>query len=246
MPDSITPARRHGAQQLEHRLVTHPFLDCCHQPVMRNRRKTVWRHPFSTTHRRPRPVSSTRTCRGVVLAPFSGRNPKLHGAKSASKIGSSTILSAACTMRFAHRRNREAVAVRSFPAWGYIPAAPGSGPIRPIPQFPPDSSPSSRSMPYSRSIQSRGGPVDTRCAVVGRAPRPSRATGRLCVRLCPTAHEIVARVRPLAVRLQRVLQGTHLIQRTPCQRQGLRRRAGTSRKRPLTGHLHLHQHASTK
>src|SRR6202007_3331279 len=32
---------QHGAQQLEHRLVTHPFLDCCHQPVLRNRRKTV-------------------------------------------------------------------------------------------------------------------------------------------------------------------------------------------------------------
>ena len=52
----------------------------------------------STTHRRPRQDSSTSTCRASCCARF-GRNPKLHGRKSASKTGSSTIFTAACTIR---------------------------------------------------------------------------------------------------------------------------------------------------
>jgi hypothetical protein len=60
---------QHGAQQLEHRLVTHPFLDCCHQPVMRNRRKTVgdirFHHPPPTP-----PGLVHENLQGVVLAPF--------------------------------------------------------------------------------------------------------------------------------------------------------------------------------
>ena len=38
------------------------------------------------------------TCR-ASCADRLGRNPKLHGSMSASKIGSSTIFTAACTIR---------------------------------------------------------------------------------------------------------------------------------------------------
>ena len=44
----------------------------------------------STTHRRPRQHSSMSTC-WASCAERPGRNPKLHGGKSASKTGSSTI-----------------------------------------------------------------------------------------------------------------------------------------------------------
>ena len=57
------------------------------------------------------------------------------------------------------------------------------------------SSSSSRSTPYSFDLV-QGGAVDTRCAVVACAPRPTPATGRLCARPCPTARETVARDRP--------------------------------------------------
>ena len=52
----------------------------------------------STTHRRPRQHSSMSTCK-ASCADRLGRNPKLHGRKSASKTGSSTIFAAACTIR---------------------------------------------------------------------------------------------------------------------------------------------------
>ena len=52
----------------------------------------------STTHRRPRHASSMRTWR-ASCAERLGRNPKLQGWKSASKIGSITVFTAACTMR---------------------------------------------------------------------------------------------------------------------------------------------------
>ena len=52
----------------------------------------------STTHRRPRQHSSMSTCK-ASCCDRPGRNPKLHGRKSASKTGSSTIFTAACTIR---------------------------------------------------------------------------------------------------------------------------------------------------
>ena len=52
----------------------------------------------STTHRLPRAHSSMSTCK-ASCADSLGRNPKLHGRKSASKTGSSTIFTAACTIR---------------------------------------------------------------------------------------------------------------------------------------------------
>src|SRR5215213_1250853 len=52
----------------------------------------------STTQRRPFQDSSRSTCR-ASCADRLGRNPKEQSSMSASKIGSSTILTAACTMR---------------------------------------------------------------------------------------------------------------------------------------------------
>lgn len=52
----------------------------------------------STTHRLPRADSSMRTCK-ASCAERLGRNPKLHGSMPASKTGSSTIFTAACTIR---------------------------------------------------------------------------------------------------------------------------------------------------
>src|SRR6478752_1807484 len=54
----------------------------------------------STTHRLPRQDSSTSTCRASCGA-RRGRNPNEHANISASKIGSSTIFTAACTTRSA-------------------------------------------------------------------------------------------------------------------------------------------------
>jgi hypothetical protein len=52
----------------------------------------------STAQRLPRQHSSRSTW-SASCAERSGRNPNEHGSKSASKIGSMTILVAACTMR---------------------------------------------------------------------------------------------------------------------------------------------------
>ena len=52
----------------------------------------------STTHRLPRQDSSIKTCK-ASCAERLGRNPKEQSSMSASKIGSSTILAAACTIR---------------------------------------------------------------------------------------------------------------------------------------------------
>lgn len=52
----------------------------------------------STTQRRPRQDSSMSTCR-ASCGDRSGPNPNEQSAMSASKIGSSTIFAAACTIR---------------------------------------------------------------------------------------------------------------------------------------------------
>jgi hypothetical protein len=52
----------------------------------------------STTHWFPRNDSSRSTC-SPSCAERLGRNPNEHGKKSASKTGSSTIFTAACTTR---------------------------------------------------------------------------------------------------------------------------------------------------
>jgi hypothetical protein len=54
----------------------------------------------SSTHTRPW-LAARRTASRASCADRFGRNPKLTGAKSASKIGSSTIFAAAITTRSA-------------------------------------------------------------------------------------------------------------------------------------------------
>ena len=91
------PRAQHRAQQLPERMVAHAFLDCLHQLLYRNRRKTVGdirlHHPPTTP---PRLIDEH--LQGIVRA-ASGRNPNEHGRKSASNTGSSTIFHAACTIR---------------------------------------------------------------------------------------------------------------------------------------------------
>ena len=133
----------------------------------------------STTHRRPRQVSSTSTCRASCVERF-GRNPKLHSAKSASKIGSSTIFSAACTMR-SRTAGSTAVAARRYLAWGYTPAAPAAA-DSPAPAVRRPARPGAGSIPYSFSIQSKvvlsmpGAPLLVRTATHARHRTSLRKT----------------------------------------------------------------------
>ena len=69
---------QHGAQQLEHRLITHPFLDRLYQPVMRNRRKAIgdirFHHPPPTP-----PGLIHEYLQGVVLAPLRAKPETARG-----------------------------------------------------------------------------------------------------------------------------------------------------------------------
>ena len=100
----------------------------------------------STTHRRPRAHSSMSTCRASCCDRF-GRNPKMHGAKSASKTGSSTIFTAACTIR-SRTGGIESGRCSEVPGLGISTRRAGSGRYRPSSSSL-ASSPSSRSTPYS-------------------------------------------------------------------------------------------------
>ena len=101
----------------------------------------------STTHRRPRQHSSMSTCR-ASCADRLGRNPKLPGRKSASKTGSSTIFTAACTIRSRTEGIDSGLCSPAFPAWGYSTRRAGIGRYRPSLSSL-ASSPSSRVTPYS-------------------------------------------------------------------------------------------------
>ena len=83
----------------------------------------------STTHRWPCQASSIRTCR-ASCADRLGRNPKLHGRKSASKTGSSTIFAAACTIRSRTARNRKRPSAHRSPASGCGTRQAGKGRYR--------------------------------------------------------------------------------------------------------------------
>src|SRR5579872_5340213 len=117
----------------------------------------------STTHRRPCQDSSISTCR-ASCADRLGRNPKLHGRKPASKTGSSTIFTAACTIR--SRTAAIASGLRSCcPAWGSVPAARAADATFPLAEQP--------GHPVLLDV-SQGGLVDARRAIVAahRIPRP--------------------------------------------------------------------------
>ena len=69
---------QHGAQQLEHRLINHPFLDRLYQPVMRNRRKAIgdirFRHPPPAP-----PGLIGEHLQGIVLAPLRAKPETARG-----------------------------------------------------------------------------------------------------------------------------------------------------------------------
>ena len=130
----------------------------------------------STTHRRPCQASSTRTWRASCADRF-GRNPKLHGRKSASKTGSSTIFIAACTIR--SRTAAIASGLRSIlPGLGISTFRAGSG--RHVPACSSlASSPSSRVTPYSSTsakvvLSMPGAPLLRRTACHARCKTSSR------------------------------------------------------------------------
>ena len=153
---------QHRAQQLEHRLVTHPFLDCCHQPVMRNRRKTVgdirFHHPPPTP-----PGLVHENLQGVVLAPFRAE-PETARGEVRFEDRLKHDLECGLHNAVAHRRNRErSLFGRSRLGDIYPPRR--KRPIRPIPQFAGQfaKEPVDAVLPFD-PVQ--GGPVDTRRAVV--------------------------------------------------------------------------------
>ena len=117
-----------------------------------------------------------RTCR-ASCADRPGRNPKLPGKKSASKTGSSTIFTAACTIR--SRTAAIASGLRSvLPGLGISTFRAGSG--RHVPaRNSPASSPSSRVTPYSSTsakviLSMPGAPLLRRTAIHARHKTSSR------------------------------------------------------------------------
>jgi hypothetical protein len=124
----------------------------------------------STTHRLPRQASSMSTCR-ASCADRLGRNPKLHGRKSA------TIFTAACTIR----SRTAAIASGRFsllPGLGISTLRAGSGRHRPL-RSSSASSPSSRVTPYSSTmakvvLSMPGAPLLRRTAIHARHRTSSR------------------------------------------------------------------------
>jgi hypothetical protein len=118
------------------------------------------------------------TCRASCCDRF-GRNPKLHGRKSASKTGSSTIFTAACTIR--SRTAAIASGLRSLlPAFGISTLRAGSGRQAPFRRSL-ASSPSSRVTPYSSTsarvvLSMPGAPLLRRTAYHARHKTSSRQT----------------------------------------------------------------------
>ncbi len=88
---------QHVAHQLQQLAVNDSFLERLHQPVVRDRLKT--RSDIRLDHPPPPlPRLVDEDLEGVVRRAL-GSKPKRARQKSASKIGSSTILAAACTTR---------------------------------------------------------------------------------------------------------------------------------------------------
>jgi len=116
------------------------------------------------------------TCRASCADRF-GRNPKLHGRKSASKTGSSTIFTAACTIR--SRTAAIASGLRSvLPGFGISTLRAGSGHHVPA-RNSSASSPSSRDIPYSSTsakvvLSMPGAPLLRRTATHARHKTSSR------------------------------------------------------------------------
>ena len=134
----------------------------------------------STTHRLPRQHSSMSTCR-ASCADRLGRNPKLTGRKSASKTGSSTIFSAACTIRSRTGGiDSGRCSLAGAPGLGMNTRRAGSGRYRPSLSSL-ASSPSSRATPYSSTcarviLSMPGAPLFARTATHARHRTSLRQT----------------------------------------------------------------------
>ena len=132
----------------------------------------------SATHRRPRPHSSTSTCKASCADRF-GRNPKLAGRKSASKTGSSTIFAAACTIR-SRTGGIDSGRCSAVPGFGIITRRAGNGRYRFSPSSLASSS-SSRATPYSSTaarviLSMPGAPLLLRTAAHARHRTSLRRT----------------------------------------------------------------------
>ena len=145
----------------------------------------------STTHRRPRQASSTRTCRASCAERF-GRNPKLHGRKSASKTGSSTIFIAAPHDAVTNRSDRPRPVFAAARLGDQHPPRRQRPPAF-LPQFVGQLT-EQPGNPVLLNL-GRGGLVDARCAVVGTHRHP-RSPGRPRGRPCPATRETVDSGRP--------------------------------------------------
>ena len=136
--------------------------------------------------------SSMSTCR-ASCADRLGRNPKLHGRKSASKTGSSTIFTAACTIRSRTAANRQR------PALGRARLGDQHPPRRQrtLPSRPAARRPARRAAGSPRTPRRQPG-WSCRCP----ARRCSRRTATharhrtSCGRPCPAAHGTAVRDRP--------------------------------------------------
>ena len=97
VPSCITPARRNARSSPSRRrsLTLSCTADINPECGIASKQFAT---SVSTTHRLPLKDSSTSTCK-ASCADRLGRNPNEHGKKSASKIGSMTIFTAACTTR---------------------------------------------------------------------------------------------------------------------------------------------------
>ena len=148
---------------------------------------------------------------------------------SASKIGSSTIFKADCTIR------SRTAGIDNGRNSAFVARLRDQHPTRrqrPIPALP-QLGGHLVQQPESPRTPGRRPGWPGQCPAHHRygAPRPTRATGRLCGRPCPTAHETVVRDRPWP-------SGTaHVARHEPGQRR-TSRSGGTSRRSALTGHLH--------
>ena len=83
--------------ELEDVAIADALLDCRHQFGVRNRLEAVG--DVRLHHPAPAPEGLVEQYLQGIVRALLGRNPKEHSRKSASKIGSIAILSAACTRR---------------------------------------------------------------------------------------------------------------------------------------------------
>ena len=168
----------------------------------------------STTHRRPCQASSMRTCR-ASCADRLGRNPKLHGKKSASKTGSSTIFTAACTIR--SRTAAIASGLRSvLPGLGISTCRAGNGrygPARSSAASSPTAGAPRTPLRSAKVVLSMPGAPPLRRTAIHACHKTSSAVDLVPQRMEPTSG--IGLGRPV----EHMLQGTHLIPpRTACRR----------------------------